>query len=125
MAKASDKKVENAARLRYIRVLERFSRSIVNYLSRSEAVSKEIYDKKIDSNLRYLERTPAVHLYKGEYSDLEALVKQMIAYRKREDTSIEELREDILYRANQLEKSVNRRRYKKEKHNKAVFDEWS
>jgi hypothetical protein len=124
VAKASDKKVENAARLRYIRVLERFSRSIVNYLSRSEAVSKEIYDKKVDSNLRYLERTPAVHLYKGEYSDLEALVRKMREYRD-SDASIEELSEDLLYRANQLEKSVNRRRYKKEKHNKSVFDEWS
>lgn len=115
MAKAPAKKVENANRLRYIRVLERFLKSIVTYLFKSEEVSKEVYDKKIDNNRRYLDRTPSVQLYKGEYSDLEALIMRMIDYRN-SDEAIEVIKEDLLYRANQLEKSMNRRRYKKEKH---------
>jgi len=119
--KPSAKKMENAARLRYIRVLERFSRSIVNYLFRSEELSKEVYAKKIANNRRYLERVPPAKLYKGEYSDLEALVKSMIAY-DGSDAPIEEIKEDLLYRSNQLEKSMNRRRYKKEKH--SSLDEW-
>ncbi len=119
MAKA--KKIENAERLRYIRVLERFSKSIVTYLFRAESISKEGYDKKIEKNLRYFERVPPATLYKGEYSDLEALVKRMIAY-KHTETPIDTIKEDLLYRSNQIEKSINRRRYKKEKYNNT--DDW-
>ena len=104
-------------------MLERFYRSVVGYLSKQEAASKEGYDKKIANNLRHFERTPKAKLYKGEYSDLEALVCRMIEYRDGE-TAIETLREDLLYRANQLEKSINRRRYKKEKHASNKFDDW-
>jgi hypothetical protein len=123
MARASGKKVENAQRLRYIRILERFSGSIVNYLFKSDTVSKEVYDKKIDNNRRYLDRTEAVPLYKGEYSDLEALVTKMLDYRDG-DAEIETIKEDLLYRANQIEKSMNRRRYKKDKHASDKFREW-
>lgn len=123
MAKTSVKKVEDAARLRYIRVLERFNKSIISYLFKSDEISKEGYDKKVANNLRYLERTPKAQLYKGEYSDLEALVEKMIAYQQGDD-SIETIKEELLYRANQLEKSVNRRRYKKDKHNSDMYKEW-
>lgn len=121
MAKAPAKKVENANRLRYIRVLERFQTSIITYLFKSEEISKDIYDRKVDNNRRYLDRTEPVQLYKGEYSDLEALIKKMIDYRNGDET-IDVIKEDLLYRANQLEKSVNRRRYKKEKH--GIKEEW-
>ena len=123
MAKVSAKKAEDAARLRYIRVLERFLKSIVSYLSRQEGVTKEGFEKKIDNNLRYLERTTKAKLYKGEYSDLEALVQRMIDYRSA-DTPIDGIKEDLLYRANQLEKNINRRRYKKDKHASSPFKEW-
>jgi len=123
LAKVPAKKVEDAARLRYIRVLERFSNSITTYLFRSEAPSKEAYDKKVQNNLRYLERTEKVSLYKGEYSALEALVQRMIDYRNG-DAPIEAIGEDLLYRANQIEKSLNRRRYKKDKHASRSLDEW-
>jgi hypothetical protein len=123
LAKASEKKVEEAARLRYIRVLERFNKSITSYLFKSEEISKETYDRKVDNNARYLDRTPKAALYKGEYSDLEALVQRMIDYRNG-DAAIETIKEDLLYRANQLEKSINRRRYKKDKHTASKFKEW-
>ena len=123
MAKASGKKIENAQRLRYIRVLERFSSSIVNYLFKSETVSREAFDKKVDNNRKYLDRTEAVPLYKGEYSDLEALVRKIIDYRGG-DAAIETIKNDVLYAANQIEKSMNRRRYRKDKHTSEKFQDW-
>ncbi len=123
MAKASGKKIENAQRLRYIRVLERFSSSIVNYLFKSETVSREAFDKKVDNNRKYLDRTETVPLYKGEYSDLEALVQKIIDYRGG-DEAIETVKSEVLYAANQIEKSMNRRRYKKDKHSTDKFKEW-
>lgn len=123
VAKASNKQVDNAKRLRYIRVLERFSKSITNYLFKVEDVLREGFDKKVDNNLRYLERTEKVLLYKGEYSDLEKLVSQMIDFR-RSDASIETIKSELLYAQNQIEKSINRRRYKKDKHNESKFKEW-
>jgi hypothetical protein len=116
-------KVDNAQRLRYIRVLERFSQSIVNYLFQSEELSKETYDKKVANNSRYLNRVEAVPLYKGEYSELEKLVKKMIAL-SQGDEAIDTIKETLLYEANQIEKSMNRRRYKKEKHRSNQFKDW-
>lgn len=123
MAKASAKQLENTKRLRYIRTLERFSKSITNYLFKADEITKEIFDKKVDNNLKYLERTEKVHLYKGEYSDLEKLVQNIISYRQGEAT-IETVKEELLYEANQIEKSVNQRRYKKDKHTQDKFKEW-
>jgi hypothetical protein len=116
-------KVDNAKRLRYIRVLERFSHSIVNYLFKSEMITKEIYNKKVTNNQRYLDRTESVALYKGEYNDLEKLIKQMIAF-KESDKKIEDIKEEILYQANQIEKSINRKRYKKDKHTEEKYKDW-
>ncbi|MHC3995361.1 hypothetical protein ACXWTF_11075 [Thiomicrolovo sp. ZZH C-3] len=123
MAKASAKKVEDAARLRYIRVLERFTSSITKYLFKAEEPTREQFDKKVDNNRKYLDRIEKVALYKGDYNDLETLVTKILTYRE-SDATIEELKEDILYTANQIEKSMNRRRYKKDKHNSDKFKDW-
>jgi len=116
-------KADNAKRLRYIRVLERFSNSIVNYLFKSDNISKEVYDKKIANNIRYLERVESVALYKGEYNDLEKLIKQMISF-KESEKEIADIKEEILYQANQIEKSINRKRYKKDKHTSDKYKDW-
>jgi len=47
----------------------------------------------------------------------------MIEY-KNSDDDIEAIRENLLYSANQLEKSKNARRYKKDKHSKSKFEDW-
>jgi hypothetical protein len=116
-------KVDNAKRLRYIRVLERFSHSIVNYLFKSEIITKTTFDKKVTNNQRYLDRTEPVALYKGEYNDLEKLIKQIIAF-KESEKEIEEIKDEILYQANQIEKSMNRKRYKKDKHTESKYKDW-
>jgi len=123
LAKASEKQLENTKRLRYIRTLERFSKSITNYLFKADEITKEIFDKKVDNNLKYLSRTEKVHLYKGEYNDLEKLVERIVSYRQSEEV-IETIKEELLYAANQIEKSVNQRQYKKDKHTQDKFKEW-
>ena len=123
MAKASAKKVEDAARLRYIRVLERFTGSITKYLFKAEDPTREQFDKRVDNNRKYLDRVEKTALYKGDYHDLESLVKKILAYRESHD-GIEAIKEDILYTANQVEKAMNRRRYKKEKHASEMFKDW-
>lgn len=123
LAKASAKRIEEASRLRYIRVLERFTGSIVKYLFKAEGASKEQFDKKVDNNRKYLDRVEKVPLYKGEYSDLEELAGKILDYRDGSD-SIVSIKEDILYAANQIEKTTNRRRYKKDKHASDKFRDW-
>ena len=120
---ASKKAIENANRLRYVRALQRFQKSIVSYLSNSDTLDNEKYNKKIDNALKLLNRVEAVQLYKGELQDLEQLVKKMIDY-KNSDEDIDNIKEELLYRVNQLEKSKNAKRYKKDKHSHSKYEEW-
>jgi hypothetical protein len=104
-------------------VLERFLKSIVAYLSIPEGITKEGYEKKVENNLRYLQKTQNVQLYKGEFSDLEELVKEMISKASSEE-SIEDIKSSMLYKANKLEQTKNNRKYKKDKHKADMFKEW-
>jgi hypothetical protein len=54
---------------------------------------------------------------------MQKLVKKMIAYSESED-DMQNIREDLLYSVNQLEKSKNARRYKKDKHSKSKYADW-
>ena len=123
MAKVSSKREDNTKRLRYIRVLERFTSSIVNYLTKVDESTKEVYNKKVDNNKRYLDRIEKIALYKGEFNELEKLVDKILLYRD-SDKEIDEIKKDILYNANQIEKSVNQRQYKKDKHTTSKFQDW-
>ncbi|MEN4044762.1 MULTISPECIES: hypothetical protein [Sulfurimonas] len=120
---ASKKAIENANRLRYIRALERFKKSILSYLLNSDALDHEKYNKKIDNALKLLNRVEEVQLYKGELQDLQQLVKKMIGY-KDSDEDIDNIKEELLYSINQLEKSKNAKRYKKDKHSHSKYEEW-
>ncbi len=120
---ASDKRVENAQRLRYIRLLERFFNSVISYLTKSEEPTKENYIKRIENNSKYMDRTEPVALYKSELNDLEDLVKKMKSLAL-SDMSIEEISEDILRSANKLEQNNNNRRYKKDKHKNDQYKDW-
>lgn len=120
---ASKKAIDNANRLRYIRALERFHKSINSYLANSEELSKEKFIKKVENGLKLLNRVEEVQLYKGELQDLQTLVKKIIAY-KESDETIEQIKEDITYASNQLDKSKNSRRYKKDKHSQSKYQDW-
>jgi len=120
---ASQKAIQNSQRLRYIRALERFHKSISSFLSSANELTKQKYDKKIDNALKLLNRVEEVQLYKGELQDLQKLVKRMIAL-KDVEKDIQEVREELLYSSNQLEKSKNSRKYKKDKHTKDMYKDW-
>lgn len=120
---ASQKAVDNANRLRYIRALERFHKGMISYLLNTEELTQKGLDKKITNSLKLLNRTEEIALYKGELQDLQKLVKKMISYKESEE-DIENIKEEILYASNQLDKSKNAKRYKKDKHTNSKFDEW-
>ena len=120
---ASQKAVDNAQRLRYVRAIERFHKSIISYLLNTPELSSTGYDKKITNALKVLNRVDEIALYKGELQDLQKLVTKMIGY-KESDKDIDDIKSDILYASNQLEKSKNARRYKKDKHSQSKYDDW-
>jgi len=120
---ASQKAVDNANRLRYIRALERFHKGMISYLLNTEELTQKGLDKKITNSLKLLSRTEEMALYKGELQDLQKLVKKMVSYKESEE-DIENIKEEILYASNQLDKSKNAKRYKKDKHTNSKFDEW-
>ena len=120
---ASQKAVDNANRLRYIRALERFHKGMVSYLLNTEELTHKGLNKKIENSLKLLKRTEEIDLYKGELQDLQKLVKKMISYKDSEE-DIENIKEELLYSSNQLDKSKNAKRYKKDKHVNSKYDEW-
>ncbi len=120
---ASQKAVDNAQRLRYIRAIERFHKSILSYLLNTPELTSEGYNKKITNALKVLQRVDEIEIYKGDLQDLQKLVTKIINYRE-SDKDIQDIKDDILYSSNQLEKSKNARRYKKDKHTQSKYDDW-
>ncbi len=120
---ASKKAIDNASRLRYIRALERFHKSMISYLANTSELTSEGYSKKVGNALKLLNRVDSIPLYKGELQDLQKLVQKMIAY-KDSSAEIEDIKNDLLYSSNQLDKSKNAKRYKKDKHNSSKFQDW-
>ena len=120
---ASQKAIDNAHRLRYIRALERFHKGMISYLMNTEEMTHKGLNKKIDNSLRLLNRIDEIDLYKGELKDLQTLVKKMIGY-KDSEADIENIKNEILHASNQLDKSKNAKRYKKDKHANSKFDDW-
>lgn len=120
---ASQKAIDNSNRLRYIRALERFHKSIISYLLNTPELTQERFDKKIENAQKLLKRVEEIALYKGELQDLQTLVKKIISF-KESEKNIEDIKEEILYSSNQLDKSKNARRYKKDKHTSEKFEDW-
>ena len=121
---ASQKVIDSSNRLRYIRALERFHKSIISYLNNTPELSSKGFNKKVDNAVKLLNRVDEIDLYKGELKDLQTLVKKIISMKESEKT-IEDIKEDIIYNSNQLDKSKNARRYKKDKHVNSKYDDWS
>jgi hypothetical protein len=120
---ASQKAVDNSQRLRYIRALERFHKSILSYLLNTPELTSAGYDKKITNALKVLQRVDEVAIYKGDLQELQKLITKMIGF-KESDKDIDDIKEEILYTSNQLEKTKNSRRYKKDKHTQSKYDDW-
>ena len=50
-------------------------------------------------------------------------VEKILGYRD-SDEDIQQIKQDILYTTNQIEKSMNQRQYKKDKHSSSKFKDW-
>lgn len=112
---ANQKIIDDAIRLKYVRALERFHKSIIGFLLSNSEFSMQSYKKKVDSSLVQLSKVTSTKLYKGDLQDLQKLVQKMIDSSSLDvDTSV--LKEELLYASNQLEKSKNSKKYKKDKH---------
>lgn len=120
---ASKKAIDNATRLRYIRALERFHNGVISYLSNTPELTRDGFIKKIDNSLKLLKRIEEIALYKGELQDLQKLVTKMILL-KDSDKNIDDIKDEILYASNQLDKNKNARRYKKDKHTNDKYQDW-
>ncbi|MBN2783174.1 MAG: hypothetical protein JXQ66_08050 [Campylobacterales bacterium] len=120
---ASQKAIDNSKRLRYVRALERFHKSIIAYLQNTPDITMQSYSKKVDNALKLLNRAEEVDIYKGDLRDLQTLVKSIITY-KDSDSDIDDVKNEILKTSNLLDKTKNARRYKKDKHSKNKFNEW-
>ena len=120
---ASTKAIENSNRLRYIRALERFHKSMISYLMNTPELTTKGFEKKIVNSLKLLNRIEEIPLYKGELQELQKLVKKIVAF-KGSEKKVEDIRDEIIYASNQLNKSKNARRYKKDKHSNSKFDDW-
>jgi len=121
---ASTKAIENSNRLRYIRALERFHKSVVSYFVNTSELSKVSFEKKVENGLRLLNRVEEIPLYKGELQDLQSLVKKIISL-KDSSKNIEDIKDEIIYSSNQLDKNKNAKRYKKDKHSNSKYEDWN
>ncbi len=119
----SQKAIDNSTRLRYIRALERFHKSIISYFMNTPELSMKGFQKKLEASMKLLNRIEEIALYKGELQELQKLVKKMISY-KESQKEIEDIKDDILYASNQLDKSKNAKRYKKDKHTSSKYSDW-
>ena len=104
--------------------MERFHKSIISFLSSAQELTKEAFIKKCTNSKKVLDRVEAIMLYKGDLQDLETLVKKIIKTMSDEEITIEDIKNTILYDANQLDKTKNARRYKKDKYHSKNFEEW-
>ena len=114
----------DAKRLKYVRALERFKRSVAGYLIKDEGRGFEGLKARIAKQKGFLDQVEAADLYKEEFTRLEAFVKMLLRLLDQEQEDYDSLKAELLHHLNQLHKDKNRKKYRKEKHAKAKFSEW-
>lgn len=121
---ATSKQLTDTKRLKYIRVLERFVRSIMGYLAKEDACSYEGFCTKVATQEGFLHKVEAVPLYKEEFSELFGLVERIRLLAKSPCEDFAALQERLLHDSNRLHKLKNNKKYKKDKHSQKKFSEW-
>ena len=117
-----EKKFERYERQKQVRFLERFLKKTTNMLKHPD-VTKETFQKRIDKLIVEMEKLPhKVELQSSAYKELGRLI-QYIINQSNSETKIEDIRANIFYETNQLEKNRNNNRYKKDKY-KNFDDGW-
>ncbi len=120
----SQKRIDDANRLKYVRVLDKFIRACIGYLVKEAECDFEGLQNKIAVQETFLAKVEPAVLYKEELLAKEAFVGMLRRSVAQPCEDFESLRNDLLYQSNQLHKDQNRRKYKKEKHTKSKFKDW-
>ncbi|NLK67122.1 MAG: hypothetical protein GX282_06585 [Campylobacteraceae bacterium] len=97
---------EKTSRVKYIRALERFSKSAIAILKRDD-FDEKLFRERVTKNLEILQKAEKTYLDNPYTKALEEFASSVIALKDR-DTLIKE--------ANLLDKLKNQKTYKKEKH---------
>ncbi len=111
-----DKRVLKYKRTKYIRESERFINKSVNFVSTKDLITKEEFDTFIDSLYSSFLEVEKVDLY-SEYFNLLQTTIQKIVNLTKSDFSIDEIKKEILYSANQLRKLKRKRSFLRKKFN--------
>lgn len=119
-----DKRAQDARRLKYVRVLERFVRSVIGYLVKEEDAGFGGFKAKVNKQGRLVDVAKKEELYKEEMVMLEQFVDRLRRAASEECGDFAALRNELLYQSNQMEKQKNKRKYKKDKHQGKKFEEW-
>jgi len=120
----TQKQIEEAQRLKYVRVLERFVRSVIGYLVKEEDVDFQGFQARVSKQYEFLKKVEPVYLYKEEFQLVERFVQTLLNLADHGCDDFEKLREDLLHQSNIIHKNKNQKRYKKDKHSKKKFKEW-
>lgn len=113
---------QDAKRTKYIRALERFKRSVMGYLIKDEGFDG--FCARVEKQKTFLDQVDAVELYKEEFQLLEQFVKKLIQATHADSVEYETVKGTLLHASNQLHKDKNRKKYRKDKHQKSKFNEW-
>lgn len=120
----SQKQLDEAQRLKYVRVLERFVRSVIGYLVKEEDIDFEGYQARVAKQYEFLKKVDPVYLYKEEFQLSERFVQQLLNAADGECEDFDKMREELLHQSNIIHKNKNQKRYKKDKHFKHKFKDW-
>lgn len=108
------KKIDDKTnRVKYIRALERFSKSSISLLKKDD-FDKELFKNRVSKNLEILEKVEKTYLDSPYTKALEEFVNSVISLKDK----------DILIKeANLLDKLKNKKSYKKDKYKNKFSDE--
>ena len=114
--KKPSKASEKAARTKYIRNLERFYKAAASALKR-EDFDEKLFRTRVQKNAELFAKSPPVVLNSTYTKELEAFVNACL------DAS--NTPQELVSRANALDKLKNAQNYKKDKHKKRTNDDSS
>lgn len=106
-------KDEKSARTRYIRNLEKFYRLSASALKK-EDFNKELFNQRVLKNAEFFKKSPPVQLNSAYTKELESFVNACL--------SLNLNKQELINKANSLDKLKNTQNYKKSKHKNKFED---
>lgn len=98
-------------RVKYIRALERFSKSAISLLKRDD-FDKELFRNRVIKNIETLNKVEPIFLDQPYTKALENFAKMVMS---------SDNKDELVKEANLLEKLKNQKNYKKDKHKQSKF----